>query len=169
MIGFSSIMHMGYLFLGVACWNVIGVTGAVVLMVGARPLRRAALRPERRDHPSLGREPLLRTRRPGQARAGPRRPLQLRLDGLDGRARPRQLRRRADGLLRLLLRRRHTAFCLPACLFGVIAIYGTVITAIFQLRAIKNVFYGPMPARYQPQPAAALLSAAARQRSRFPA
>ena len=33
MIGFSSIMHMGYLFLGVACWNVIGVTGAVVLMV----------------------------------------------------------------------------------------------------------------------------------------
>ena len=34
MIGFSSIMHMGYLFLGVACWNTIGVTGAVILMVG---------------------------------------------------------------------------------------------------------------------------------------
>src|SRR5580658_9785578 len=34
MIGFSSIMHMGYLFLGVACWNIIGVTGAVILMVG---------------------------------------------------------------------------------------------------------------------------------------
>ncbi len=33
MIGFSSIMHMGYLFLGVVCWNVIGVTGAVILMV----------------------------------------------------------------------------------------------------------------------------------------
>jgi NADH:ubiquinone oxidoreductase subunit 4 (subunit M) len=41
-------------------------------------------------------------------------------------------------------------------LFGVIAIYGTVLTAIFQLRAIKNVFYGPMPARYQPQPAGVL-------------
>ena len=34
MIGFSSIMHMGYLFLGVACWNTLGVTGAVILMVG---------------------------------------------------------------------------------------------------------------------------------------
>ena len=33
MLGFSSIMHMGYLFLGIACWNIIGVTGAVVLMV----------------------------------------------------------------------------------------------------------------------------------------
>ena len=39
-----------------------------------------------------------------------------------------------------------------------IAIYGTVITAIFQLRAIKNVFYGPMPARYQPQAAAPVVS-----------
>ena len=28
------------------------------------------------------------------------------------------------------------------------AIYGTVITAIFQLRAIKNIFYGPMPERF---------------------
>jgi NADH-quinone oxidoreductase subunit M len=31
---------------------------------------------------------------------------------------------------------------------ALIAIYGTVITAIFQLRAIKNVFYGPMPQRF---------------------
>src|SRR5271154_5196282 len=34
MLGFSSIMHMGYLFLGIACWNTLGVTGAVILMVG---------------------------------------------------------------------------------------------------------------------------------------
>jgi NADH-quinone oxidoreductase subunit M len=34
--------------------------------------------------------------------------------------------------------------------FAIIAIYGTVLTAIFQLRAIKHVFYGVMPARYQP-------------------
>jgi NADH-quinone oxidoreductase subunit M len=38
--------------------------------------------------------------------------------------------------------------------FAMVAIYGTVITAVFQLRAIKNVFYGPLPARYQPQAAA---------------
>ena len=35
-------------------------------------------------------------------------------------------------------------------LFAAVAVYGTVLTAIFQLRAIKNVFYGAMPARYQP-------------------
>ena len=40
-------------------------------------------------------------------------------------------------------------------LYGMIAVYGTVITAIFQLRAIKTIFYGPMPGRYQPQPVAA--------------
>lgn len=34
MLGYSSVMHMGYLFLGIASLNVIGVTGAVVLMVG---------------------------------------------------------------------------------------------------------------------------------------
>src|SRR6202044_1592011 len=34
MLGFSRLIHMGYLFLGVACWNTIGVTGAVILMVG---------------------------------------------------------------------------------------------------------------------------------------
>ena len=41
---------------------------------------------------------------------------------------------------------RGRATCLGS--IAVIAIYGTVITAIFQLRAIKNVFYGPMPARF---------------------
>jgi len=53
------------------------------------------------------------------------------------------------------------SFLLPGLVFfGVIAIYGTVMTAIFQLRAIKNVFYGAMPARYQPQPAIAATAAA---------
>jgi NADH:ubiquinone oxidoreductase subunit 4 (subunit M) len=33
-------------------------------------------------------------------------------------------------------------------------VLGTVITAIFQLRAIKNIFYGPMPARFDAAPAA---------------
>ena len=62
-----------------------------------------------------------------------------------------------DGLLRFLLppaSRQLKLFIMPGLIFfAVIAIYGTVITAIFQLRAIKHVFYGPMPARFQPQPA----------------
>jgi NADH-quinone oxidoreductase subunit M len=32
MLGYSSVMHMGYIFLGIASFNVIGITGAVVLM-----------------------------------------------------------------------------------------------------------------------------------------
>ncbi|MGI9243160.1 MAG: complex I subunit 4 family protein, partial [Verrucomicrobiales bacterium] len=32
MLGFSSVMHMGYAFLGIACYNVIGWTGAVMMM-----------------------------------------------------------------------------------------------------------------------------------------
>jgi NADH-quinone oxidoreductase subunit M len=34
MLGFSSVMHMGYIFLGLLAGNVISVSGAVVLMVG---------------------------------------------------------------------------------------------------------------------------------------
>lgn len=33
MLGYSSVMHMGYIFLGIASWNVIGTSGAVLLMV----------------------------------------------------------------------------------------------------------------------------------------
>lgn len=32
MLGFSSVMHMGYAFLGIACYNAIGWTGAVLMM-----------------------------------------------------------------------------------------------------------------------------------------
>ena len=32
MLGYSSVMHMGYIFLGIACANILGVTGATALM-----------------------------------------------------------------------------------------------------------------------------------------
>src|SRR5438046_9230398 len=32
MLGYSSVMHMGYVFLGIAIANILGVTGATVLM-----------------------------------------------------------------------------------------------------------------------------------------
>ena len=44
-------------------------------------------------------------------------------------------------------------------IYALIAVYGTVITAIFQLRALKAVFYGPMPdhfARDMPVPVEAV-------------
>ena len=42
MLGYSSVMHMGYIFLGIASFNIIGVTGAAVLMF-AHGLSIAAL------------------------------------------------------------------------------------------------------------------------------
>src|SRR5690606_6604304 len=33
MIGYSSVMHMGYAFLGIAAYNVVGIGGAVLMMV----------------------------------------------------------------------------------------------------------------------------------------
>jgi NADH-quinone oxidoreductase subunit M len=33
MLGYSSVMHMGYILLGIASWNVIGLSGAVLLML----------------------------------------------------------------------------------------------------------------------------------------
>ena len=144
MLGFSSIMHMGYLFLGIACWNVIGVTGAVVLMV-AHGLSAALLfglsgeivhRSGENRFSELGglavRAPVLAILFSFASMAS------MGVPGLG------QFRGRADGLLWLLRRAaRSSGAPIP-----VMAIYGTVITAIFQLRAIKNIFYGPMPEHF---------------------
>ena len=42
MLGYSSVMHMGYIFLGLLAWNQIGLTGAAVMLV-AHGLSIAAL------------------------------------------------------------------------------------------------------------------------------
>ena len=150
MIGFSSIMHMGYLFLGVACWNVIGVTGAVILMVG-HGLSAALLfglsgeithRSGENRFAELG----------GLAKRAPVLAVLFSFASMASMGVP-GLANFAGELMVFF-----GSFSAMLILYGIIAIYGTVMTAIFQLRAIKNIFYGPMPARYQPQGAAALVS-----------
>jgi NADH-quinone oxidoreductase subunit M len=153
MIGFSSVMHMGYLFLGIACWNVIGVTGAVILMVG-HGLSVALL---------FGLSGEI-THRSGENRF-------TELGGLAKRAPvlavlfsfASMATMGVPGLANfageVMVFFGSFSATPPLILFAVIGIYGTVLTAIFQLRAIKNVFYGPMPARYQPQAAAAAVAA----------
>jgi len=142
MLGYSSIMHMGYLFLGIACWNTLGVSGAVLLMV-AHGLSVALL---------FGLSGEI-TRRAGENR----------FSQFGG------LARRAPVLAVLFSFASMASMGVPGLanfagevmvffasfaavvptLGAVIAVMGTVITAIFQLRAIKNVFYGPMPDRYE--------------------
>jgi NADH-quinone oxidoreductase subunit M len=142
MIGFSSIMHMGYLFLGIACWNTLGVSGAVLLMV-AHGLSAALLF-------ALSGEI---TQRSGENR----------FNELGG------LAQRAPMLAVLFTFASMASMGVPGLAnfagevmvffaaytelhiyYAVAAIFGTVITAIFQLRAIKNIFYGAMRPRYAP-------------------
>jgi NADH-quinone oxidoreductase subunit M len=150
MIGFSSIMHMGYLFLGIACWNVIGVTGAVVLMV-AHGLSAALLfglsgeithRAGENRFAELG----------GLAKRAPVLAVLFSFASMASMGVP-GLANFAGELMVFF-----GSFSATFILFAAIGIYGTVLTAIFQLRALKNVFYGPMPARYQPPTAATLSS-----------
>ncbi|MCE0523263.1 MAG: NADH-quinone oxidoreductase subunit M [Methylacidiphilales bacterium] len=152
MIGFSSVMHMGYLFLGVACWNTIGVTGAVVLMVG-HGLSAALLfglsgeithRSGENRFSELG----------GLAKRAPVLAVLFSFASMASMGVPGL----ANFAGELMVFFGSFSAMAPLIFFGIIAIYGTVMTAIFQLRAIKNVFYGPLPARYQPQVAAAVTS-----------
>jgi NADH-quinone oxidoreductase subunit M len=150
MIGFSSIMHMGYLFLGIACWNKLGVTGAVILMV-AHGLSASLL---------FGLSGEI-TQRAGENR----------FSQLGG------LAQRAPVLAILFTFASMASMGVPGLanfagevvvffasfasldsmrsVLAIVAVYGTVITAIFQLRAIKTIFYGGLPDRYQPRALAA--------------
>jgi NADH-quinone oxidoreductase subunit M len=152
MLGFSSIMHMGYLFLGIACWNVIGVTGAVVLMV-AHGLSAALLfglsgeithRSGENRFSELG----------GLAKRAPVLAILFSFASMASMGVPGL----ANFAGELMVFFGSFATLLPV--YAIIAIYGTVITAIFQLRAIKNIFYGPMPdhfAKDMPVPVEALV------------
>jgi len=153
MIGFSSIMHMGYLFLGMACWNVIGLTGAVVLMV-AHGLSAALLfglsgeithRAGENRFAELG----------GLAKRAPVLAVLFSFASMATMGVP-GLGNFAGEVMVFFGSFAARPMILPDYLpqpififFALISIYGTVITAVFQLRAIKNVFYGPLPARYQ--------------------
>jgi NADH-quinone oxidoreductase subunit M len=164
MIGFSSIMHMGYLFLGMVCWNVIGLTGAVVLMVG-HGLSAALLfglsgeitaRSGENRFAELG----------GLAKRAPVLAVLFSFASMATMGVP-GLANFAGELLVFFgsFSKHNVSFPqytpVPIFVFfALVAIYGTVMTAVFQLRAIKHVFYGPMPERYQGAPSPAFAPAA---------
>ena len=156
MIGFSSIMHMGYLFLGMACWNVIGLTGAVVLMVG-HGLSAALMfglsgeitsRSGENRFAELG----------GLAKRAPVLAVLFSFGSMATMGVPGLANFAGELMVFFGSFSRHAPIFpqySPVSVFiffALVAIYGTVITAVFQLRAIKHVFYGPMPARYEGPP-----------------
>jgi NADH-quinone oxidoreductase subunit M len=147
MIGFSSIMHMGYLFLGIACWNQLGVSGAVILMV-AHGLSAALLFGLSGEITGRAAENRFR-QLGGLAQRAPVLAILFTFASMASMGVP--------GLANfvgevMVFFASYSATLIP---YAIAAIFGTVITAIFQLRAIKNIFYGEMPERFGPHPVAA--------------
>ncbi|CAF0700769.1 complex I subunit 4 family protein [Candidatus Methylacidithermus pantelleriae] len=140
MLGFSSVMHMGYVFLGLASWNELGVSGAVLLMV-AHGLSSALLF-------ALAGEIGSRTG-------------VLSFSELGG------LAAQAPFLTVAFLFGSFASIGLPGLanfagevliFFGswkafpwvtTLALWGVVLSAIYQLRAVRQIFFGPLPERLQ--------------------
>ncbi|VVM05177.1 NADH-quinone oxidoreductase subunit M [Methylacidimicrobium cyclopophantes] len=136
MLGFSSVMHMGYLFLGLACWNVLGISGVVFLMVahGLSAALLFAVAGEVRE------------------RAG-----EIRFSELGG------LARRMPFVAVAFLVGSFASVGVPGLanfpgelliffgswrsqpLFTAVVVWGIVISAVYQLRAVRSVFYGDLP------------------------
>ncbi len=139
MLAYSSIMHMGYLFLGLAAWNRLGVSGMVFLMV-AHGLSTALLF-------ALYGEVARRTG-------------EVRLAHLGGLAKV------APFLASVFVLGAMAALGLPGLpnftgelliFFGAwkahpvvtaFVLWGAVITAVFLLRAVRSVFFGPLPEKF---------------------
>ena len=139
MLGYSSVMHMGYLFLGLISWNQIGLSGLVLLMV-AHGLSTSMLF-------ALAGEIQLRTG-------------EIRFSELGG------LGKKAPFLSVMFILASMAALGLPSLpnfvgelliFFGAwhahplvtgLVIWGSVMTAIYFLRAVGAVCFGPLPEKF---------------------
>jgi len=149
-LGYSSVMHMGYIFLGIAAFNQLSLSGAAVLMV-AHGLSIAALfalsgalreRTGTLDYAELG----------GLAKPMPLFGLlfgfaTMASVGLPGFA-------NFPGELMVFFGSFGTSAEIVKSglssiqIVTVIAVWGVVISAVYMLRAYRNVFFGTMPARW---------------------
>ncbi|SRR5579862_486243 len=152
MLGYSSVMHMGYIFLGIASLNTLGLNGAALLMF-AHGLSIAAL----------------------FAIAGQvgRRTETLAFEDLGGLAKPMPFLGFAFGLAAfasiglpgfanfaseiLVFFGAFQSHVAGSPFFGfrlatVLALWGVVISAVYMLRAYKAVFMGELPGRWSALP-----------------
>lgn len=140
MLGFASVMHMGYIFLALVAWNTISVSGAVLFMV-AHGLCSALL---------FALADQVRTRTAGEARMPE-------LGGLAQRM-PFVAAMFIFGSMALVAMPGLANFSGEVLIFfgafqkypwlaGII-VWGGVISAVFQLRAVRAVFFGPCEEKY---------------------
>jgi NADH-quinone oxidoreductase subunit M len=133
MIGYSSVMHMGYCFLGIACLGARrrrrGAADGRARPVGGAAVPAGDQHPPPHAHLRPGRDG-----RAGAEDAGARGVLRRRHHGQHRPARLRQFLGRAHHLRRALE-------FLPW--ITAVAVAGVVISAVYGLRAAARVFFGP--------------------------
>ncbi len=142
LIGNSSVAHMGFVFLGIASLNLIGVTGAVVVMIAHGFLAALTFGLSGYIYQQTGTLEmselggLLRrtaVHRRGADDGGVRR---LRLAGL------REFRGRSHGVLRRVDKPCSRVVTVLAC-WGAL-----IIGAVYMLRAVRAMLHGPLPEKW---------------------
>ena len=141
-IGYSSVMHMGYIFLGLASLNIIGMNGAMILMFahGLSVAAAFALCGEIRrrtgtlDYSELG----------GLAKVTPVLGLLFGFAAMASVGLPGF----ANFAGEILVFFGATAYGPTMILPMIVGVWGVVISAIYMLRAYRSTFWGPMMTRW---------------------
>lgn len=142
-VGYSSVMHMGYIFLGLAAMNVIGISGAAILMFahGLSVAAAFALCGEIRrltgtlDYSELG----------GLAKATPVLGVLFGFAAMASVGLPGFANFAGEVLVFFGSVAYGPAMILPV----VVGVWGVVISAIYMLRAYRNIFWGPIAQRWE--------------------
>jgi NADH-quinone oxidoreductase subunit M len=142
MLGFSSVMHMGYLFLGIAALTQTSLTGVVILMVG-HGLSAALLfglageiqqRTGENRFKELG----------GLAQRAPFLAVSFLIGSLASIGLPGLAN--FPGELMIFFGSFKSAY-VPNFVV-ILALWGIVLGAVYQLRAVRRIFFGELPVRY---------------------
>ena len=142
-IGYSSVMHMGYIFLGLASLNIIGVNGAALLMFahGLSVAIAFALCGEIRrrtgtlDYAELG----------GLAKVMPTLGLLFGFAAMASVGLPGFANFAGEVLVFF-----GATYYGPAMIIPIVAgVWGVVVSAIYMLRAYRSVFWGPITSRWE--------------------
>ena len=154
-LGYSSVMHMGYIFLGLASMNIIGQTGAA-LMLFAHGLSVAALfaimgeirsRTGTTNFDELG----------GLAKTSPFLSVAFGLAMFASIGLPGFANFAAELLIFFGAFGRDAVSTKGALVFSNLqwatigALWGVVISTVYMLRAYRNIFFGPLPERLRSQ------------------
>lgn len=149
MVGYSSVMHMGYAFLGIVAWNLVGLTGAAFLMV-AHGLAVAALfalcgelreRTGTLEFSDLG----------GLGKAMPVMGILFGFAAMASLGLPGFANFAAELMIFFGAFGRGSMAANGWNSFQIataIALWGVVISAIYTLRAYRKIFFGPLPDRW---------------------